>query len=79
MWEGTTTKAWQGAGAAGLTSRTTARIYTHCVACRVARGRTCLRCDPVRRRLQQRTGAVSVRCGMARLGVGGACVASHRR
>ncbi len=53
------------------------RSYLHAVspAATVGKGRTCLRCDLVR--LQQRTGAIGVRCRMARLGVGGACVASH--
>ena len=31
-----------------------------------ARGPTCLRCELVRRRRQRRTGAMSVRCAMAR-------------
>jgi hypothetical protein len=51
------------------------RSYLHALsaAATVGKGRTRLRCDLVR--LQRRAGAIGVRCGMARLGVGGACVA----
>jgi hypothetical protein len=53
------------------------RSYLHALSPAAPQGRTCLRCDVVR--LERRTGAISVRCGMARLGVGGACVPSHHR
>ncbi len=68
-WEAMATKAWQGARAAGLTLRTTARIRSYLHA--ASQGL-------VRRRLQRRTGAISVRCGMARLSVGGVCIASMK-
>ena len=48
-------------------------LHALSAAATVGKGRTCLRCELVR--LQRRAGAVGVRCGMARLGVGGACVA----
>ena len=50
---------------------------TRCTACCNSRkGPTCLRCDLVR--LQRRTGAISVRCGVAQFGVGGVCIASMK-
>ena len=62
-------EAWQGSGRrADVTG-----AYTMHRLPQQSQGRTCLRCDLVR--LQRRAGAVGVRCGMARRGVGGACVA----
>ena len=55
-----------------LTSRTAPRAYTLHRLPHQSQGPTCLRCDLVR--LQRRTGAISVRWGMARLSVGGACI-----
>ena len=63
-------------GRPGPTARTAPRAYTLRRLPQQSQGRTCLRCDLVRRQWRQRrTGAISVRCGLARLGAGGVCTA----